>query len=671
MADGTATLSRRLIFLGGVCLPILLGLLCWRYHFADSLTRLSYDFPFVFRGSIGAPEVVMVYLDEHSAVALGQPIDQIWDRRLHTQLLDRLTADGAKWVFYDIVFAGDSPDPAVDDGFAAAIGRNGHTILGATLQISKQLGTAEEQIVMPQASLRRAAAGRGLLEFRPIDPDNGVRHIDTGSDQIASATWVLAEKLGAPVTKGSRQALDAWLNYFGPADTIESVSFSQALLPNGVSPGFFKNKVVMIGARPSTALIELGKDEFATPYTRWGGTLANRHFMTGLEVHATILENLLRGDWLERMPEPTEGWLLVVIGLASGIGLQLLRPHWAVFAALCGALAVTLSACAIVLEQRIWFAWMIPAAVEIPAAFAWSVGSQYFTESRRRVALRRAFAYYLSPHMADSIANSDFDLRPGGQLVDASILFTDLQGFTSLSEELADPRAISNVLIAYFNNTTRGILDSNGTIIKYIGDAVFAAWGTPVADPDHHAKAALAALQVHKASSIEVEGHKLVTRIGLNSGPVLSGNLGSDFRFDYTCIGDTTNFASRLEGLNKYFGTGILIGNTTCEKIADRFVTREIGRCLVVGKKEAVRIHELIGVKTANEPHPAWCEAFAAALSAIDARDFEGAREKLRTTMSLRGGADGPSHFYLQRMIDLEARGELSQWDGLIRFSEK
>src|SRR5262249_5673322 len=162
----------------------------------------------------------------------------------------------------------------------------------------------------------------------------------------------------------------------------------------------------------------------------------------------------------------------------------------------------------------------------------------------RRKELRKAFGFYLSPQMADKIADSDFDLRPGGKVVEVTVIFTDLENFTSISENL-DPAKVSEILTTYFGKTTKCILENKGTIIKYIGDAVFAAWGAPVEDPDHALRAAEAACDLRGLSELVVEGNNLRTRVGIHSGKVLAGNLGSTYRFDYTMIGDPVNFASR------------------------------------------------------------------------------------------------------------------------------
>ena len=571
-------LRRALTIIAGGLLAIGMGLACLRFSFGEPLMRLSYNLPFIFRSNLDTDKVTLVYLDEQSAKQLHQPIDDVWNRALHVRLVDRLTQDNARLVFYDIVFDQPATDLAADVAFADSIQRNGKVILGATLEkIERMGGVSRKTVAAPTKPLRKAAAGWGILAFDPVDPDYGVREIFLGTSLIPSATWKAAQVLGAGITRESREtAVNLWVNYYGPRDTFPSINFAQALDPEGLPPGYFKDKIVLIGGRSTVGSLALGRDEFATPYST-----SSHQFSPGLEIHATILLNLLRGEWLTRMSEKWESILVVVTGLLVA-GLCVLRPTLATLSALLASVAIGCGACWIVWSKRIWLDWMVPVAVQIPFGLVWSVGSQYLLESRRRKELRRAFGFYLSPQMADKIANSDFDLRPGGEIVEATVIFTDLENFTTLSEDL-DPAEVSAILIAYFEQTTRCILEKKGTIIKYVGDAVMAAWGAPIKEPAHASRAAEAACDLRALTEIEVRGRKLRTRIGVNSGKVLAGNLGSSFRFDYTMIGDTTNFASRLESLNKYLGTQILISEAVREQLDGKFNTRRLGEFRVAG----------------------------------------------------------------------------------------
>ena len=660
----------------GCLLTIGVGFACLRYSFAEQagrlttvtlpLMRTSYDLPFVWRTTLDTHEIVLVYLDEESAKQLNQPLDDIWNRSLHVSLLERLTRDGARLVFYDIVFNTPSPDPARDAALAGALQGFGKAILGATLEIVQPMGGGlkEERVTPPIKLLRKAAAGWGTLAFKPVDADYGVRQLFPGSD-IPSATWKAAEVLGAKASREPRESsVQRWINYYGPKNTFSSVNLAQALAPDGVPPGFFKDKIVMVGGRSAVGYLAAGRDEFGTPYSRGA-----HQFTSGLEVHASILLNLLRGEWLTRISENREAAILIAVGLIAG-ALAALRPSLAVAGALISSLAITCLAFWFVWHRHVWFDWMIPAAVQMPLGLAWSVGSQYLLESRRRKELRRAFGFYLSPQMADKIANSDFDLKPGGKLVEATVIFTDLESFTTMSENL-DPEEVSEILTSYFGQTTKCILENKGTIIKYIGDAVFAAWGAPIDDPHHAIRAAETACDLRCLSELVVRGKTLRTRVGIHSGKVLAGNLGSTYRFDYTMIGDAVNFASRLESLNKYLSTQVLISDAVRQQLGDKFVTRQLGEFRVAGKTRSVVIHELLCRCDAESGEKNWIEVFEKGLGVFRAGEFKAARDYMERTRKMRGGADGPSEFYLRKISQLEPNGHREDWTGIVELSEK
>jgi adenylate cyclase len=250
-------------------------------------------------------------------------------------------------------------------------------------------------------------------------------------------------------------------------------------------------------------------------------------------------------------------------------------------------------------------------------------------------------------------------------------MFTDLEGFTKMSESLA-PAEVSRILTSYFSQTTRAILEQDGTITKYIGDAVMAVWGVPLPEVRHAERAVLAAWGMHKAGQQEIAGRKLRTRIGINTGRMLAGNLGSEFRFDYTVIGDATNFASRLEGLNKYLGTDILISETTRAGLSAGIKLRPLGRFLVSGKTTPVAIYEVLG-PTAEFSEPAgWLDTFAAGLKHFESGDLAAAESAMRETLRLREERDGPARFYLQQIEKARAAAKENQpWTGVVVLESK
>ena len=637
--------------------------------FAESLARVSYDLPFIFRRTMELPRVHIVYLDEKSARLLNTNLSP-WDRGLHAQLVRRLTMDGARAVFFDIFFADPGPDPTVDADFAAAIRENGGVTLGGITEnafdSTDKGGAIQERALPPTKLLRSAAATWGLLSFRPMDADYGIRRFYAGTETVPSATWRTAMRLGAPISDSAQErAIPRWVNYYGPPGSFPSISYDRALAPDGLPEGFFKGGIVFIGARSVMGELMLGKEEFRNPYSRFGW-----EFSSGVEVHLTQQLNLLRGDWLHRLDGRLELWLSVGFGLLLGGLLPLLRPNLAALAAFIATATVAASALWEFQNQQLWFAWCIPAFVQAPTALAWALGTRYFVEERRRLALRDAFGHYLSPQMADRIADAEFDLSPGGTVVEASLLMTDLEGFALLAERLADPDRLSQILIEYFSLTTKHILENDGAIINMVGDAVFGAWGTLAPDPKHPHKAALAALKLHESSRMAVDGRPLRTRVGLHTGRVLAGNIGSAERFDYCVVGDAVNFTSRLEGLNKHLGTNILISDAFHGAIGEEFWTRCLGKFRVAGRQESVVIHELLG--TAQQADSAaWLEPFKKGLAAFHKGDLEQAELEMHETVTARGGNDGPAQFYLGEIAALREGGLPPDWTGIVSFSGK
>lgn len=637
----------------------------------EGLARLSYDLPFVVRGNAAPQNATLIYIDENSARALGQT-GAIWDRKLHAQLLDQLAADKPRAIFFDVVFSDPSAEPGVDADLADAMKRNGNVFLGGALESDAGIVNADgkrisaQRIIPPIAILRATAAGWGSIGFYPLDGDYGVRRISPGTETIPSAPWRVAVKLGANLedTPEARFRM-RWLNYYGPAGSFESIGFDRVVGDQHPAPGYFSDRIVVVGGRSTLAGLSLGKDDFRNPYS-----LVGNRFSTGAEIHLTALLNLLNGDWLTRLDAGRELWIAILTGVVLGGALPRFRPNIAALLAVLAALGIGLFACWLPGAHRVWFAWCVPVFVQVPVALIWAVGARYFLEERRRNALRDAFGHYLSPAIADRIADSDFNLKPGGSVVEATVLFTDLEGFTPLTEELRNPELMTQVLLKYFAQTTAPILQYEGTVINFVGDAVTAVWGAPLAEPDHARKAALAAWILHQSARIEVDGHKLRTRVGLHTGRVLAGNVGSEERFDYAVVGDPVNFASRLEGLNKHFGTNVLISDAIRQKLGDEFVARRLGEFRVVGKKDSCVIHEFLG-PASEVVRESWCEVFENGVEAFRRGDLAEAERKMHETLSLRDGGDGPAHFYLARIAILRSAPLPPDWNGIVEFSGK
>lgn len=650
----------------GVAFTVMAGLVLL-LPVGDGLARLSLDIPFNFtKSNQHVPEELMlVYLDGSVKRNLGQPDDVPLDRHFYTLLLHRLTQDKPKLVLFDILFDNPHPDPAVDEQFADAMRREGRVVLVGGYERAVQANYQMDMPVPPTAVLASVADwGSAKCD---IDPDYGIRRLVVGSKDDPSAGWIAASLLGAQATNQLQSQLAGnWINYYCPPGRLRSVNLDQVLATDGLPAGYFRDKIVVVGARPSVGVAGDKREVFRTPYSLIGWADA-----TGAAVQGFNLLNLVRGDWLTRLTPVQERILIVIWGIFLVVLLMTLRPWLAMIVAVGCFASMGLVAIGCQMKFQVWFCWLIPAAIQPSVALVWGVGYRFVVADRRRRQLRRAFSSYLSPYMADRIANSEFDLALGGQEVEASVMFTDLEGFTKMSESLS-PADVSKILTAYFNQTTRAILEQDGTIIKYIGDAVMAVWGAPVPEKNHAQQAVLAAWGMSQAGKQEVIGRKLRTRIGVNTGTVLAGNLGSEFRFDYTCIGDTTNFAARLEGLNKHLGTDVLISEFTAQQLDGGIKLRLLGRFIVSGKQKAVGIYEVLGFAKDFPQDPPWLTAFNRAMAHFAERDLDGAEKRLRETIELRGGTDGPAQFYLKyiaKVISMPASGEA--WIGAVRLDEK
>jgi CHASE2 domain-containing sensor protein len=348
----------------------------------DGLVCASYDLPFRFRPVIHAEEAVMVYLDDASHEKLHQKYLEPWNRALFTQLLNRLTADGAKAVVFDIVFS-DPLEPATDQAFANAMETNGKVVLGAdeVLMTVGAHGAAATQVSPPARIFNDSAADLGLTATY-ANPDMEVRtYAPTPASgggsmhPISSEAWAGAV-LANPVLLANKSLQNSmfWLNYYGPELlAIPSVSLYQAVAdsdPNAPR-GYFSNKVVFVGERLMTQPSDTRKDQYASPYS-W---LPGNRFMSGVTIHATACLNLIRGDYLRRLGAGTERIIVLLLGSLIGAGLVSFRPLPAILIALLSAVVIALVDDVCFVEWHYWFPFLIPIMVQIPVALIWSVAS--------------------------------------------------------------------------------------------------------------------------------------------------------------------------------------------------------------------------------------------------------------------------------------------------------
>lgn len=367
----------------------------------SGLVRASYDTLHQFHGTEQAAldvcPVVVVYLDLNSYKVRGLDPSQPWPRALHAQLLDRLTDAGARAVIFDIIFSELGQDAEADRALANAIRRNGRVILAgeSNVDAGQFTGPAENwgrlSSVLPPADLFATNAIAWGVASHIIDDDYVVRRYLAGftSQVQPSLTWAAAEWLQLSVTKRAnavRAANKQWIRYYGPSLALPNVSYTSALNPGDVPAEVFREKIVFVGARPMTVGFASRQDEFRSPFHSWGH---KELFMPGVEVHATELMNLIRGDWLRQLSPAAEAVWLLFAASAFGGGLMWLRPVRATLVALAGAGAV-IGLALIGYSNGVWFPWLIVAAAQIPTALCGSVlfHSVQWYRARRRYEAR-------------------------------------------------------------------------------------------------------------------------------------------------------------------------------------------------------------------------------------------------------------------------------------------
>jgi two-component system, cell cycle sensor histidine kinase and response regulator CckA len=389
------------------------------------LVRASYDRSFdlasTSRPDIQKSGVVLIYMDEPSYRMLGQSLNLPWDRARHAELLDRLTAEGARAVIFDTVFGEQGPDREADGKLAEAIRRNGRVILAAdyTYSPSEQMirDGAEWALTPPAPLFRKAAAGWGLALLKPDDDFTMRRHFH-GTPETPSLVWAAARQLGLPATRGAgAQRMERWVNYYGGPETVPHVSYGRVLSRDGVKPGFFRNKIVFIGARPITTPFLERRDELRVPFFSWG---REYQFMPAVEVHATEMLNLLRNDWLRRPPLPIELAIFSFTAVLAGFGLIRFRPLIATCLAISGALVAVFVPAAFFGNEQVWFPWIVVVGAQMPVGLFWTVifrSFDWYAQRRRLEAERRGADEQIREQAAlldkaqDAIIAHDLDWR--------------------------------------------------------------------------------------------------------------------------------------------------------------------------------------------------------------------------------------------------------------------
>jgi adenylate cyclase len=446
------------------------------------------------------------------------------------------------------------------------------------------------------------------------------------------------------------------INYRGPAATFPTYSAAD-ILAGRLPPGTFAEKIVIVGA----TAIGIG-DIRTTPF----GPL-----YPGPEVHATVADNILAGDFMQRPRWSKVFDLLAILALGLLAALVLRRSRAVVGVVFIAALFLiyVLMAHLLFVQARVWLNMVYP-LLALVATYTVLTVYRYVLEERERRRIKDAFQHYVAPDIVDLMLEEPGGIRLGGQERVLTALFCDLEGFTNFSEKQA-PSDVIGVIGDYYAEMTEQVFAEQGTLVEYVGDELFALFGAPIVQPDHARRACATALAMRERRNslseewVKIGRPRLKARTGVNTGTMLVGNIGSKYRFHYGAIGDQVNLTSRLEGLNKTYSTEIMISDDTAQLVPGMFILRELDLVRVKGRVRALRIHELLASAEASLPEKQMemLELYATGLAAYRERRWSQGLQLFRQCLVLWPG-DGPSRLMESRCVMFQGEPPPEDWGG-------
>jgi adenylate cyclase len=621
----------------GIIIALIVAVTLSIMHFAharffDVLEEKTLDLRFTLRGKVApGPETVIAAIDEKSINKLGRfP----WPRSVWGRVVDRLTEEGAKVIAFDVFFT-EPENVESDDLFRDAIRRSGRVVLPVVFDFEgrfKESGFTDKKldVMTPSAYavIKHADEPFSPLRAKMVLPTlfrfsssaEAMAHINMISDDDGTLRWeILAIEyqgdyyppIGLQAARLYRglgpesMALDfrggvsfgdtviptdeygrMLINYRGPNRTFSMYSISD-ILDRTLPAGTFKDKIVLIGAT-AIGIFDLRVTPFSTN-------------MAGIEKHASVVDNILRGDFIRRS-DTAVIILIFVFAIVLGLTLPQLgaKAGVALFLVLFGGYLVFVYY--LFTAQGIWFNLVYPASA-LFFGYTSQTAYRFFMEERRARDIRKMFSSYVSKRIVDELIRDPSKAKLGGDRKEITVLFSDIRGFTSFSEK-HQPEEVVSQLNEYLGAMTDIVFEYEGTLDKFIGDAIMALWGAPIGQPDHAERACRCAISmIEKLKELQgkwaAEGKYVIDiGIGINTGGMVVGNMGAPGKkMDYTVIGDNVNLGARLESLTRQYNNHIIISEYTYAKVENLVEVKELGSVTVKGKQLPVVIYDLVGLK--------------------------------------------------------------------------
>jgi adenylate cyclase len=683
-------------------LIIALVITCYHIRTLEKADLFLYDLHFRWRGPQPTSEkVVLVLMDQRSASELERR-KGAWSRAHLASAIENLCRAGCAVIGLDMIFFAPSEDLAEDKTLAETIGECGNVVLG---KFVAEEGRGE---VSALPRFQEGMIGDGFINMFP-DSDGVVRKMPFFSIKPVQDGVAISPSFSLEVVRaflnldfdldfshkdyfrlgagGSDNLLlpypDLRVHFYGGAEAFSRLSFVDAV-SNRFHAETVRKKIVLIGSSLAT-----DKDFFATPFAGYEGR-AGAHAgrfgkvleedsaskTVGVAIHGHAIETILNGAFIQRFPERYVISLTVLCGL-MGLIFYAQRPGPL------GGILILLSSVGALLgishfafvRQLLWIE-MAPLMAILSLQYVSGIALQRAYSRKKTRLVTNLFGKYVSQSVVKDIIEGSIGVALEGRAQELTVLFSDLRGFTTLSEGLS-PQETGSLLNVYFDAMIPIVFDHQGTLDKLMGDAIMAFFGAPRELKDHPQKAAETALEmIHRLKALRKESsqkgiEKLEVGIGLNTGQVTVGNLGSQNFMEYTVIGDTVNLGSRLEGLNKVYGTSIIVGENTAKRLDSQFVLRELDLVKVKGKEDAVAIFELVGFRhEVEEERLKLIDHFHRGLQQYRNMEWAEAEKTFSEALNLFS-ADGPSRLYLERTQELLRCPPPPEWECVTKFTTK
>jgi adenylate cyclase len=673
----------------------------YSYGFFRISDNYIYDLHVKWRGTQKISDrIVLVLMDEKSAAELERH-KGTWSRYQLGTAIRNLTNAGAEVIGLDMVMSSPDLDPKADLFLAKAISESNNVVLSKV-----SASHAGEIVSLPV--FEEGMIGDGFIDV-PLDEDEILRKIrflnakplPDGNLQLSPAfslelarsfynidfTLDFSEKdyfqIGSDKDRQIKLPYpELIINYKGDFTLFRQIPYADVVM-NRFQEEKVKGKIILFGSS-----LTAQKDFFTTPFTRFQNPVKNYKDKfgsvvdevlgvkdPGVSCHAYALETILSQEFIRHIT----GNRVILITAAIGIaGLVFYIPAitfmWEALILFAGLSATAAFSHLLFIRNLIWLD-ISPYLFILICQFVFGVMLQKNFDKKRTAHVTGLFGRYVSPGVVDNIIKGDIETTLKGHSQDLSILFSDLRGFTTISEELG-AEDTSILLNTYFDAMIPLVFKNSGTLDKLMGDAIMAFFGAPVSFPGHPEKAAETSLDMmaalKKLKSMDLRGmEKLNLGIGLNTGTVTIGNLGSNQFMDYTIIGDAVNLASRLEGLNKAYGTNIIASEFTAKHLEKRFLLRELDIVRVKGKENFVTIFELAGyAENADSKLLETIGLFHEGLAAYRKKEWDNAEELFKKTLELKP-SDGPSGLYLKRIEKFRLSPPPDNWNGSAVFDSK